>query len=351
MPGVNKFDPRKHLSYAPPKKVLKMTDLGYAEDTGVSPVAVSHPFQLFTEEAVDLMRTEIFKKEVQEECTFGSNLAPCVLRGYAKKHAPFTYEAWNHPDTLALISHIAGVGLVPVMDYEIAHVNCQTKTESQAKEERERSQLEDEGRRGCQENRADKPIVGWHTDSYPFVCVLMMSDCEGMIGGETALRTADGQYIKVRGPAKGCAVILQGRYIAHQAMRALGTRERITAVTSFRPNDPFLRDDSELRTVRPVSDLSELYHGFAEYRLEMMGARIKREREKLAADRRDGKKFDTLAHKTFLRGAITFVEQTNGEIFQQDKVEKGIIDELNLADPEIESERVEPVQSPHVLYS
>lgn len=34
------------------------------------------------------------------------------------------------------------------------------------------------------------------------LCVMMMlSDCTGMIGGETALRTPKGDVIKVRGPA------------------------------------------------------------------------------------------------------------------------------------------------------
>lgn len=48
----------------------------------------------------------------------------------------------------------------------------------------------------------EEAIVGWHRDSYPFVCVLMMSDTTGMIGGETALRTGTGEIKKVRGPQK-----------------------------------------------------------------------------------------------------------------------------------------------------
>lgn len=45
------------------------------------------------------------------------------------------------------------------------------------------------------------PAVAWHYDSFPFVCVTMISDCTGMVGGETALRTATGDVMKVRGPA------------------------------------------------------------------------------------------------------------------------------------------------------
>lgn len=43
--------------------------------------------------------------------------------------------------------------------------------------------------------------VAWHYDSYPFVCVVMLSDCSDMVGGETALKTATGEIKKIRGPA------------------------------------------------------------------------------------------------------------------------------------------------------
>ena len=53
----------------------------------------------------------------------------------------------------------------------------------------------------------DSPIVDWHHDSYPFVCVTMLSDCAGMVGGETALKTAKGDILKVRGPEMVCSEI------------------------------------------------------------------------------------------------------------------------------------------------
>ena len=53
----------------------------------------------------------------------------------------------------------------------------------------------------------DSPIVDWHHDSYPFVCVTMLSDCTGMVGGETALKTARGNILKVRGPEMVCSEI------------------------------------------------------------------------------------------------------------------------------------------------
>lgn len=226
MAGTEDFDPKKHLNFKPPSKVYTMTDLKLPESTGVSPFAVSEPFQLFTQEAIERMRKEIFKPEVMDHYQYSSNLAQCQLRGYAAKYvvnrypspglpesdmlmtfiraAPFIYDTWKHPETLAIVSKIAGVDLVPEMDFEIAHINLSQKTEKQKAEELEaiadRQLYEaDEGIAGCPWED-DKPIVDWHTDSYPFVCVTMLSDCTSMIGGETALRTGDGEIVKVRGP-------------------------------------------------------------------------------------------------------------------------------------------------------
>ncbi|KAF2176703.1 hypothetical protein K469DRAFT_722098 [Zopfia rhizophila CBS 207.26] len=332
-----KFDPKKHLAYTPPPQIIMMKDIGYAEDVGVSPVAVSQPFQLFSPEAIQQMRAEIFKPEVMEHCSYSSNITAYQLRGYASKYAPFTYDAWNHPETLSIISKIAGVDLIPEIDYEIAHINFSVKTDEQTKEElatinkQKRFFADDEGIAGCPWED-DKPIVGWHTDSYPFVCVLMLSDCTNMVGGETALRTANGEVLKVRGPQEGCGVILQGRYITHQALRALGAKERITSVTSFRPRSPLYKDDTVLTTVRPISDLSELYYEFAEYRLEILEERLRKERKDILARRKARKKFDTLSHKRFLEQSIAFLEHTDNEMVEDSKVIPGFIDELNIPD-------------------
>ncbi|KAL5117196.1 hypothetical protein ACEQ8H_004885 [Pleosporales sp. CAS-2024a] len=331
------FDPDKHITFQEAPDVLMMKDIGYAEDVGVSPVAVTQPFQLFSSEAIRIMRSEINKAEVKDNHHYASNIANSQLRGYARQHAPFTYAAWKHPRTIAIVSKLAGIDLIPWSDYEIAHINLSaTKTEEEVKAELERlsrkwSIHSDEGIDvSC--SHEDKPIVGWHTDSYPFVCVLMMSDCTNMIGGETALRTASGDIIRVRGPAEGCAIILQGRYITHQALRALGAKERITAVTSWRPRCPFVKDDSVLRTVRPVSDLKELYADFAEYRLEIMEQRIRREREQLRARREAGIKFDTKGHKAFLQDAAGFLGHSNDELVVDEEVQKGVVEEIHVPD-------------------
>jgi len=294
------------------------------------------------------------------------------------RYAPFTYDAWHNPRTLSIVSKIAGVDLIPNMDFEIGHIvsirafvaldrcprslltkpslhpqNISVKSEKQALDEKAAVELQrksfavDEGIAGCPWEDG-KPVVGWHRDSYPFVCVTMLSDCTNMVGGETALKMANGEVMRVRGPQmvsrhitaritiaadispQGCAVVMQGRYITHQALRALGAQERITMVTSFRPRSPFLPDDSVLSTVRGISRLSDLYYEFGRYRLEMLEQRLQTQIKLLREDHESGKKTDITALKAFLDEQEQFVRRTNSEMIPEEDVVEGHQPEMGL---------------------
>ena len=78
-----KFDPQRHIAYEAPESIMMMTDIGYEEDTGISPVAVSQPFRLFSTEAVQKFRDEVLSPEVMSKYLVKSNIAACQLRGYA----------------------------------------------------------------------------------------------------------------------------------------------------------------------------------------------------------------------------------------------------------------------------
>ncbi|KAL3468342.1 hypothetical protein BJX64DRAFT_282520 [Aspergillus heterothallicus] len=334
------FDPSKHLRFTPPSKVYSMEDLGYSRSRGVSPIGVSEPFPLFSAEAIEHMRREVLSDEVFSKWKYSSELAQCQLRGYAADCAPFVYDAWKNPETLGIISKIAGVDLVPAMDFEIGHVNLAVYSE----EEKNRAvnemieQASHAANQGLNWEDND-PIVDWHTDSYPFVCVTMLSDCTGMVGGETALRKGDGEVVKVRGPQMGYAVILQGRYIEHQALRALGGTERISMVTSFRPRASLIKDDTVLTTVRPISDLGELYLQFAEYRFDMLQDRFRHANKLMRDQQRARRPFDTVRLKRFIREQMEFLEHMDKEIVEDDKVVKGKVDDSHLISEDLKLER------------
>lgn len=45
-----------------------------------------------------------------------------------------------------------------------------------------------------------KPIIEWHKDSHPWVCVVMLSDARHLSGGETELMKGGGTTLKVKAP-------------------------------------------------------------------------------------------------------------------------------------------------------
>lgn len=80
------FDPNQHLAFEEPEGIIKMTDIGFSEDTGVSPVAVSQPFRLFSPEAIQKFRDEVLNPEVMAKYGVKSNIAACQIRGYAPQY-------------------------------------------------------------------------------------------------------------------------------------------------------------------------------------------------------------------------------------------------------------------------
>jgi hypothetical protein len=88
------------------------------------------------------------------------------------------------------LSSIAGLDLVPAIDIEIGHCNVSIKDDND----------EDSSCKNA-DSSDGVSAFGWHFDSYAFVCVLMLSDCTGMTGGETAIRCGDGSILKARGPS------------------------------------------------------------------------------------------------------------------------------------------------------
>ena len=85
-------------------------------------------------------------------------------------------------------------------------------------------------------------------------------------------------------------------------------------VTSFRPRDSSFPDDSVLDTVRPISNLSELYFGYGEYRLAILEERVRKQLENLRDRWRGGKPFTTAEFKRFLSDQESFLAKTNTEI-------------------------------------
>jgi len=76
------FHPDQHLAFQPPDGIVSMKDIGYDEGVGISPMAVSQPFQLFSPKAVQNFRNEILSPKVLEKYSCKSNIAASHLRGF-----------------------------------------------------------------------------------------------------------------------------------------------------------------------------------------------------------------------------------------------------------------------------
>jgi hypothetical protein len=112
-------------------------------------------------------------------------------------------------------------------------------------------------------------------------------------------------------------------------------------VTSFRPKSAFIKDDTVLTTVRAISDLSELYSQYTEYRLEMLEERIRAHLKEIRDRKRANRRFDTAASKRFLAEQQHFLAAIDREVVDEDKVIKGFTDDSHLlsADLKLQSRK------------
>lgn len=211
------FDSTKHLSYEPPTSIISLTDI-HLPPSPISPVASSVPFPLLSQQAIHEHRRELFSQSVLSNCLWRKRSGAAQIRGAAPRYAPFIHQFWTSPEVLKIVSDIAGVDLVPVVDYEICHTNVQlgdggldgvwdTPVVPPEPSEEERLGFEEGKRKREGEGEVDdgdddleKAIVSWHRDSHPFVCVVMLSNSEFMTDGETELQKGDGTTMKVRAP-------------------------------------------------------------------------------------------------------------------------------------------------------
>jgi hypothetical protein len=175
------------------------------EKSPISEAASTDPFPFLSAEGVRAFRRELFSKDVLDHCSYKTRAGSVQIRGMAPRFAPFTYRFWTSPEVLGIVSNLVGVDLIPVMDQEICHTNVQLGPDglegvrhtpvdppSAASGYKERSNR-DTGERAS-------AVVPWHRDSYPFVCVVMLSDTSTMTDGETEMQKGDGSTVKVRSP-------------------------------------------------------------------------------------------------------------------------------------------------------
>ena len=113
-------------------------------------------------------------------------------------------------------------------------------------------------------------------------------------------------------------------------------------VTSFRPKSAMIKDDTVLTTVRPISDLSELYFQYSEYRLEILEERLRAHLKDIRERKRANRSFDTASTKRFLKEQQDFLAAMNREMVDEANVIQGYCDDSHLLSEDLRAKSKKP---------
>ena len=342
-PGFNKdqpFDPEKHIIFSDEAfedvKKYTLSELGINK-THCPPLldlAGTNPFPLFSEEATDIMKWEIFHnpnllKDFGRVTCSGNAISPgrdVQVTGFINR-TNFTYSAMSHPKTRSIFNKIAGMNVTIPHDFSMGHVNASLapivhgKIKTETPEELERLRKKQDS---CAK---DIPgTVNWHYDSPPLVLVLMLSAPETMIGGETAIKSGDESVYRIPNPKVGHATFLQGRVVKHMGTKPLNTCNRISYVLDFIPEDPEVYDSSVCTSLRPLAGATytndKFYPNWIKYRFERMEQRLGLFRDRVVQAYNTGQKFEQSNAiefckeiEKYLRGTWQEFELVNDETF------------------------------------
>lgn len=87
-------------------------------------------------------------------------------------------------------------------------------------------------------------------------------------------------------------------------------------ITSFRPRNPCVKDDSVLTSIRPISEHSELYYQWAKYRVEVVQERLQAFLRTLVEDHAGDQPTDVSKIKKFLAQQRDYIAITDEEIVE-----------------------------------
>lgn len=328
-PGFNpnvKFDPEIHLAYDASKKLKKTTfeDLKIYKThvKKISDIATIEPFILFTNDAIDIMKYEVFsdaellKKYGRKSATgFGTSDLDFVVSGFSDV-TPFCRDAWTHPTTLKIFSDLMGVDLYMPHCFNQSHINASLAPRKRGEPVPEESEEDFLALKKLQDEKSDAipSAINWHYDSVPLVCVLMLSAPPNMIGGETGIKDGDENIVRIADPKEGQASVLQARVIKHIATKPLNKCDRITYVVSFLPKDPGAYDStcatSERPGAVPTFTNDRFYPNYVNYRMDRIKQRMDVYQKKILQQYDQGGKFDQLEAIDFMKDIESYLHRT-----------------------------------------
>lgn len=79
-------------------------------------------------------------------------------------------------------------------------------------------------------------------------------------------------------------------------------------VTSLRPKSPFVRDETSIRPLLPITPRSTLYYQYVEYRLENLEERVRHQLKVIRQQKKANRDFDVASARKFLLEERDFID-------------------------------------------
>jgi hypothetical protein len=229
---------RRYLRLEPPAGVHTFAEFGQAdEDVLLSPVAVTEPFRILSDEGVAValrVARELEKLAVGDARS--KRMRGCTYR------SRFFDGMYRDPDLLSFLATLAQADL---REHPVGHHQVQLNF---APEELSRD------------------VDIWHHDVVAYDFVMLLTDPAGMKGGNTEFfrgTLKEGMAIlgeqgaipperigAVGYPAAGWAFLQQGHQVLHRAARLAETYPRVSLVASYYCADPLFREPTILPPLR-----------------------------------------------------------------------------------------------------
>jgi hypothetical protein len=233
------WDAERHLEFIPPDQVTLLDEWGTeaAGPTALSPVAITSPFRLLSDEGIDILQS--ICAELENDASSDERIAKRV-RGSIYR-SEFLWGMYHDPTTVDALGRLAQAPIEPhPVSHHAIHINYAPEDLS-------------------------LNVDQWHRDAVAFDYVLMVSDPRPMKGGrfeyfpgpvEEGRRLLESEQglppervVSPDFPGPGWAVFQQGHRVLHRAARLDERYSRITVVASYWSPHPELEDPTDLQTL------------------------------------------------------------------------------------------------------
>lgn len=235
------WDPA-YLALEPPERVVLLEELGEdaAGPTALSPVAITSPFRILSDDGV--AAAQAICGELEEVATGDARIAKKTRGGVYRSR--FLHGLSRDPTLIAFLRELAQAPLEPhPVGHHAVHLNY-------APDDLARN------------------VDQWHYDVVSFDYVMLVSDPRPMRGGRFEYflgSVEEGKELLLGGgglppervaspefPGPGWAVLQQGHRVLHRAARLEEPYPRITLVGSFYTPHPEIPDPTELGTLLKI---------------------------------------------------------------------------------------------------